>query len=221
MSVFCLLWIPLFFLFWSALVPYTIDVSGALAVVLGSVVAILQFFFGNLIVGGAFGRERWIGVFVDVAALPALLPLLVYALFLLLRIAKDPTGFGSFSLIWLAPSGILRTVQWGAENDPAKLLLIPVLWTSIAVCVSSFINLWLRKKTLAVAACSMAGAALIAPLAATVYWAFFSQKMALERWTLLLGTLALLAFAVAIAWLFPVKKFDGGEIVRKDGVCNT
>ncbi|MDR0706777.1 MAG: hypothetical protein LBF60_02690 [Treponema sp.] len=220
MSVFCLLWIPLFFLFWSALVPYGVEVSGALAVILGSVTAILQFFFGNFIAGGAFGKERWINVFVDMVALPALLPLLVYALFLLLRIAKDPTGFGSFSLLWLAPSGILRTVQWGVENDPAKLLLIPVLWTSIVACASSFINLSLRKKTLAAAVCSTASIALIAPLATTAYWAFFSQ-IRLTRWVVLAGTLALLVCAVVISWLFPVKKTDGREIVQKDGVCNT
>ncbi|MDR2447926.1 MAG: hypothetical protein LBD58_11690 [Treponema sp.] len=219
MSVFCLLWIPLFFLFWSALVPYDIEASGALAVILGSVVAILQFFFGNLIAGGAFGKERWIGVFVDMVALPALLPPLVYALFLLLRIAKDPTGFGSFSLLWLAPSGILRTVQWGVENDPAKLLLIPVLWTSIVACVSSFINLSLRKKTLATAVWLMAGI-VIAPLATTAYWAFFSQ-IRLARWAVLAGTLALLVCAVVISWLFPAKKSGGREIVQKDGVCNT
>ncbi|MDR0374973.1 MAG: hypothetical protein LBH85_04540 [Treponema sp.] len=221
MSVFCLLWIPLFFLFWSALVPYSIDASGALAFILGSVVAILQFFFGNLIAGGAFERERWIGVFVDLVALPALLPSLVYALFLLLRIAKNPTGFGSFSLLWLAPSGILRAVQWGVENDPAKLLLIPALWTSIVVCIAFLINLCLRKRTLVVIMGSIAGIALIAPLASTVYWAFFSQKMALVRWTFLSGTLALTACAIVISWLFPVKKFDGEEIVQKGGVCNT
>ncbi|MDR1074051.1 MAG: hypothetical protein LBL45_10320 [Treponema sp.] len=220
MSVFCLLWMPLFFLFWSALVSYKIDMSGAFAIILGSVAAILQFFFGNFIAGGAFGRERWIGVFVDLVALPALLPLLVYALFLLLRIAKDPTGFACFSLIWLAPSGILRAVQWGVENDPAKLLLIPVLWTSIVVCVSFFINFYLRKKTLAVAVGSIMGIALIAPLAATVYWAFFSQSVLPARCALLSGTLALLAYAVVISWRSRSRD-KREEIFHKDGVCNT
>ncbi|MDR0556288.1 MAG: hypothetical protein LBG43_00225 [Treponema sp.] len=218
MSAFCLLWMPLFFLFWSALVPYKVDVSGALAVILGSVTAILQFFFGNLIAGGAFGMERWIGVFVDLVALPAVLPLFVYALFLLLRIAKDTTGFGSFSLLWLAPSGILRTVQWGVENDPAKLLLIPVLWTSIAVCVSFFINFYLRKKTLVAAVCSIMAIALIVPLATTVYWAFFSQII-LIRWALLFGTLALLVCAVVISWRSRARE-ERAAVVQKDGVCN-
>ncbi|MDR2782913.1 MAG: hypothetical protein LBB48_03580 [Treponema sp.] len=220
MSVFCLLWISLFFLFWSALVPYNVEASDActviLAVILGSVAAITQFFFGNFIAGGTFGKERWIGVFVDLVAVPALSPLFVYALFLLFRIAKDPTGFGSFSLLWLVPSGILRAVQWGVENDPAKLLLIPVLWTCIVVCVSFFICLYLRKKTLVIAVCSCTGIVVIAPLAVTVYWAFFSQIM-LVRWAVLAGTLALLICAVVISWLFTAK--DGG--VQKGGVCNT
>ncbi|MDR1218905.1 MAG: hypothetical protein LBK73_04770 [Treponema sp.] len=220
MSAFCLLWTPLFFLFWSALVPYKVAVSGALAVILGSAAAILQFFFGNFIAGGAFGGERWIGVFVDLVALPALSPLLVYALFLLLRIAKDTTGFACFSLLWLAPSGILRAVQWGVENDPAKLLLIPVLWTSIVVCVSFFITLCRRKKTLAATVGSIMGITLIAPLAATVYWAFFSQSVLPARCALLSVTLAALAYAVVISWRSRSKD-KREEIFHKDGVCNT
>jgi hypothetical protein len=147
MSVFCLLWLPLVFLFWTALVPYEITISSALAIMGGSLVAVLQFFFGNVIDGGAFGFERWRSVFFDTVAVPALLPLIVYALFLLIRIARNPSGFGGFALLWLTPAGILRSVQWGVENDPLKLLLVPFLWSAIIVCISFFINICFLRHT--------------------------------------------------------------------------
>ncbi|MDR2793649.1 MAG: hypothetical protein LBB61_08305 [Treponema sp.] len=218
MSVFCLFWLPLFFLFWSDLVPYEINVSSILAVSLGSITAIARFFFGDFVDAGAFGPERWIGIFVDRVALPALLPLFIYAFFLLFRIAKDPAGFGSFALLWLVPAGILRTVQWSVENDPAKLVLIPVLWTSITVCVSFFINLCIRKKIWVIIP-SVLGMIAISPLAATVYWAFFSQKAAMIRYGSLAGTLILLVAAVVCSWRF--RQSAARDVVHKDAVCNT
>jgi hypothetical protein len=206
MNIFCLLWIPLFFFFWIALVPYEISINSALALILGSVSATLQFFFGNLMDSGAFGWERWAGIFVDMVGVPVLLPLFVYALFLLLRIARDPTGFGGFSLLWLVPAGILRTVQWSVERDPAKLVLIPILWTSIAVCVSLFINLCIgeSRKKIVIIILSILGILIITPLAATVYWAFYSQKTPLLSYGILVGTLALPVLARAITWRFLV-----------------
>jgi hypothetical protein len=220
MSVFCLLWIPLFFLFWISLVPYEIQGSSVLAVMLGSVATIVQFFTGDFVNAGSFGAERWIGVFVDRVAVPALLPLFVYALFLLIRVAKDPTGFGSFALLWLASAGIMRTVQWGVENDPAKLVLIPVLWTCIAACVDFFIRLCLMKNKRFIIP-SAAGMLAVSPLAATVYWAFFSQKTALLCYGTLTGTLVLLAVAVACSWRFRIMQSGSRDGFQKDAICNT
>jgi hypothetical protein len=220
MSVFCLLWLPLFFLFWIALIPYEISISSVLAVILGSIVAVARFFFGDLVDAGAFGLERWIGIFVDRTAVPALLPLFIYAFFLLFHIANDPTGFGSFALLWLMPAGVLQTVQWSVENDPAKLVLIPVLWTSITVCVSFFINLCLRKKILLIIPSTL-GMLLISPLAVTVYWAFFSQKAALICYGALAGTLALLVVAVVCSWRSLMRQSGTRDVIQKDAVCNT
>jgi uncharacterized membrane protein len=215
MSVFCLLWIPVFYLFWSSFGHARMDVSSALAIILGTAAAFVQFFTGDFIETGGIGFSSWLNVFVDITSAPVLLPLLVYALFLLLRIGKDLGGFGGFALIWLIPEGIMRTVQWGVEKNPAKLVLTPLLWTATAVCVSFYITLLrgtvkeLKKlekieknkimKKRALIVLSFFGILTISPLSASAYWAYYAQYRLLFP---ILLTLALAQFIAAVVFLW-------------------
>jgi hypothetical protein len=182
--VFCFLWIPLFFLFWQSVSPGRAGAGGAWAVILGSIFAVLIFFFGPFIEGEAFGFSRWLEIFVDLTGAPVLLPMVLYALFLLLRLAKDPHGFANFALLWLMPCAIMRGVEWLKEDDPGRLVLIPLLWCALAMGVSFFISLALRFVSrpgkvwgkLIVCLLCFAGIPLLSFLTTTVYWAFFSQK---------------------------------------------
>jgi hypothetical protein len=139
------------------------------------VVACVRFLLGSFISPGAFGLSRWLSACVDIVALPAALPLLACALLLRLRVFGGMAAYTNFALLWLIPGAAMRAVSWSALRDPFLLMLTPALWTAIAVGVPFFIVLmgksggWLLVlQALAVAALPF--------LAATVYWAFFSQQ---------------------------------------------
>jgi hypothetical protein len=179
MSLFCLLWTPLFYLFWRSIVPGNNTSSGGVwALLLGSVVALIQFLLGSFINAGGFGISRWAGICIDIVSLPAVLPLLVCALFSFLRIFSASADFVNFALLWLIPGAAIRAINWSAQNDPSLLVLVPMLWTAIAVGIPFFINIILDSFSFMIIPLFFCGAAL--PLiAATAYWAFFSQKLLL------------------------------------------
>ncbi|MDR0449845.1 MAG: hypothetical protein LBH26_01095 [Treponema sp.] len=196
MSLFCLLWTPFFYLFRRSLFPGEAGSGGIWALLLGSLVALLQFFLGALVNPGGFGLSRWLSGCVDIVVLPALLPLLVYFLLISFRLVSGKADFINFSLLWLIPGGALRAVSWSAQRDPILLMLVPLLWTSLAVgfpfCVSLIFRYRRRLLPLFILA------ALSLPfLAATVYWAFFYQKLVLGYFLLLAALVPLGACCVS------------------------
>ncbi|MFP3040452.1 hypothetical protein LQZ19_01405 [Treponema primitia] len=215
MSLFCFLWMPLFYLFWRSIAVSGAESAGGIwALILGSLVAIIQFFLGAFISPGAFGLSRWFSSCIDIVTLPAVIPLLVCFLFFRLRgelrcklrgelrcklrTLSDAANYTNFSLLWLIPGGAIRAVTWSAQNDPALLVLTPILWTAIAVGVPFFINMlpgqfkWTHiPKAIAMG--------LLPFLAATVYWAFFSQKTALG---FLLLALTLIPIGISVTVSF-------------------
>jgi hypothetical protein len=198
----------LFFLFWQSVSQSRAGPSGAWAVILGSSVAVFTFFFGPFIEGGAFGFSRWLEIFVDLTGAPILAPMILYALLLLLRLAKDPHGFASFALLWLIPCAIMRGVEWLGEDDPSRLVLIPLLWSALAVGVSFFISLAVDVVSkpgrvwgkLAVCFLCLVGIPLLSILTTTAYWAFFSQRTRLG-FELLAPAFVPLTVAVLLSWL--------------------
>jgi hypothetical protein len=130
----------------------------------------------------------------------------MYGLFLLLRVIKDPKGFAGFALCWLAPCAIMHAVSWGGDNDPRRLVLIPLLWTSIVGGVSLFIYLILKGKVV-ITIFAILGALMLSPLAATVYWAFFSHQSSLGC-ALLAVNLLVLITAIGVLW-WDSEKGDG------------
>jgi hypothetical protein len=175
MSLFCFLWMPLFYLFWRSITAPGTENSGEVwALLLGSVVAFVRFLLGSFISPGAFGFSRWLSACVDIVALPAALPLLACALLARLR-ALGRVNYVNFALLWLIPGAAMRAVSWSALNEPSLLTLTPALWTAIAVGVPFFIVMMGKSRSWLVIPQAMA--AVVLPfLAATVYWAFFCQR---------------------------------------------
>jgi hypothetical protein len=163
---------PLFYLFWSSLIPEEKSLGSILALILGSTVALVFFFLGSLVEPGGLGLSRWISGFIDMVSMPAVLPLLVYLLLLPLKLSND---FANFALLWLIPDLILRTVGWSDQQDPILLVLVPVLRTAIVVGIASFIRIIISGRLGAVIS-ALFGMAALPFLAATSYWAFFSQN---------------------------------------------
>jgi hypothetical protein len=179
MSLFCLLWTPLFYFFWRSIAPGNNTGSGGVwALLLGSVVALVQFLLGSFINAGGFGISRWAGICIDIVSLPAVLPLLVCALFSFLRIFSASADFVNFTLLWLIPGAAIRTINWSAQSDPSLLVLVPLLWTAIAVGIPFFINIIMDSFSYTAIPLVICIAALPF-IAATAYWAFFSQKLVL------------------------------------------
>jgi hypothetical protein len=181
MSFFCFMWMPFFYFFRRSLTDGDGGAGSVLALLLGSIVAIFRFFLGALVRPGGFGISRWISGFVDIVSLPALVPLVVCLFFILFRFFAGTPDFVNFTLLWFIPAAALRALSWSSQNDPILLVLVPLLWTAIALGIPLFINiisLNARGRLLVIVPAVLAILA-IPLLAATAYWAFFSQKTAL------------------------------------------
>ena len=122
--------------------------------------------------------SRWMSGFVDIVVLPVLVPLLVYLLFFALKIVAGSADFAGFALLWIMPGAVVRSLTWSAiQHDLILLVLVPVLWTAVAVGVPFFINLMQNNlRPVIIVLCSLA--ILFVPFAAaTAYWALFSQQI--------------------------------------------
>ncbi|MDR2136073.1 MAG: hypothetical protein LBO76_05605 [Treponema sp.] len=200
MSLFCLLWPPLFYLFWRSVSPAgESGYGGVWALLLGSVAANFQFFYGAFVRPGGFGFSRWLSGCVDLVAVPVLLPLLVCLAMTVFRMIAGTVDFTGFALLWIIPMGALRAVNWGARGDPVLLVLVPLLWTAIAAGLPFLGGVVLRGPWPARILAGLAALAL-PPLAATVYWAFFRQEHSLGFPLLALSVAPLAASCVCGAW---------------------
>ena len=175
MTAFCFLWMPLFYLFRRS-TEESNNSGGVWALLLGSVIALIQFFYGNLINPGGFGLSRWLNGLVDIVVLPVFIPLLVYLFLVIFKVVVGNVDFANFALLWLIPGAGIRAVSWSSINDPVLLVLVPVLWTALAVGIHFFIKIimvfheWYKRIPAILAI-------LLMPfLAATSWWAFYSQR---------------------------------------------
>ena len=175
MSVFYLLWTPAFYFFWSAVTGGKASSGGAWALLGGCVTALLHFYLGPLVDPGGFGLSRWMSAFLDIVTLPALAPFIIYLILAGFRVVGGADSSADFALLWLVPGAIIRAFSWISHRDPILLVLVPVLWTAIAVGVSFFIGLIKTGRIIAIIV-----AVLFLPVvplaAASSYWAFFGQK---------------------------------------------
>jgi hypothetical protein len=199
MSLFCLFWIPLFYLFRRSLSRDNPPSGGVWALLLGSIVALVQFFLGDLVNPGGFGLSRWISACIDIIALPAVLPLLVYPVFIIFRFLAGPFDFANFALLWLIPGAAIRAVSWSAGNGPMLLVLAPLLWTAIALGIPFFMEQIFRSSRWYVLGPLALGILALPLTAATAWWAFYSQKFSLG---VLLFVFALIPMMISLVRSF-------------------
>ena len=186
MTIFCFLFIPIIYLFQRSLKDSNSS-GGVWALLLGSIFAIIRFFMGDMINPGGFGLSRFLSAFIDIVSLPVLTPIIVFLLLINLRLIQGNIDFANFSLLWLIPEAALRAISWSSVSDPILLVIVPILWASIAIGLSFFISLIQDTSVLIIILLSLA--ILLVPFAAAAsYWAFFSQQT-------LMGFLLLLAAA--------------------------
>ncbi|MDR2305321.1 MAG: hypothetical protein LBE10_12155 [Treponema sp.] len=176
MSLFCFLWMPVFYFFSRSLSENAEFEGGVSALLLGSLTAVARFFLGSFINPGGFGLSLWFSGFVDIVCLPVLLPLTVYFFFIIFRIFGTLHGFLPFTLLWLIPVAAIRAVGWTIQRDPLYLVLIPLLWTALAAGIPFFIDLMLNRHPRVIVPASL-GILALPFLSATVYWAFYSQRI--------------------------------------------
>jgi hypothetical protein len=195
MNVFCLLWVPLFYLFWRSVGEDEAPSGGVWALILGSLAAFTQFIVGPLLEPGGFGFLRWLSGCIDIVALPVMLPIIVYFVLTSLNIITGISSFANFAMVWLLPGAVIRALIWTSLNDPIYLVLVPVLWTTIAVGVPFFIK-FLREKHWLLISLAFLGI-LAVPIAATSsYWAFFSHRAGLGFLFLLIAAAPMLVSLV-------------------------
>lgn len=177
MIFFCLLWTPVVYFFW---VSGGKDVSGGIrapggywGLLLGSVTALLEIFFGPFVKTEGFGLSRWLGILVDLVAVPALIPLILYAPFALIR--RDAASLTAFALLALVPQGVAGAAVWIGRRDPSLLVLLPLMWTALAVDIPFFF-LPVLKGRFWFLLLALPAVPILLLLAASAYWAFFIHQ---------------------------------------------
>jgi len=186
MSLFCLLCIPL--LYFLRRTPG--EGKSIWALPLGGIAVIFHYFTGSLINPGGFGFARWMSGFIDITALPVLIPLLAALLLVMLRIFPDSLDYAGFILLWLVPLAAIRSFSESSPSSPINLVFIPLLWIAQAVGISFFIGWILKKPRWYIIIPSVLGIAVLPLAATTSWWAFFVQQ-------------TLLGFALLIVSLVP------------------
>ena len=167
------MWVPLFYGFCRSL-----NESGRgsiFALLFGSITAVIQFLLGDIITPGGFGFSLWLYGFIDIVCMPVLLPVILYALYLVLRRSGEG-DFTSFVLFWLIPVGAFRALSWSAQNDPLLLVAVPLLWTALAAGISFLIYLLMESYSKITKIGYLLCLLLLPVFGALTYWAFFSQK---------------------------------------------
>jgi hypothetical protein len=175
MSLFCLLWIPLFYLFWISLSPEESPrIYDFWALFLGSLTALVSFFLGPLIDPGGFGFSRWLSAFIDMVCLPVIFPIMIGFLLSLTPLSPGCGNSANFTLLWLIPVAVMRTITWGVRKDPLHLVLVPLLWSALTAGIFFFLTLLRNRKGMF--PLLLLSLLLLPGIAAASYWAFFSQK---------------------------------------------
>jgi hypothetical protein len=175
MSLFCLFWTPLVLLLWVSLNSESRGNSGGiLAFVLGSIVSVLHYLFYPHINTAGFGLSLWFFTLINIVLIPVALPFLLFILLTVPGFFKDKADPAKFVFFALIPAGIIRAIGWSVQNDPLYLVLVPLLWTMLALGISFFVRLvresffpWIIPLLFVI---------LLMPLtAATIFWTFYGQ----------------------------------------------
>jgi hypothetical protein len=186
MSLFCLLCIPLLYLLRRS--------SGGggesvWALPLGAAVVVVRYFTGPLVTPGGFGLSRWVSGFVDIAGLPALLPLIVCGALVILRVFPRDADYAGFALLWLVPLAAIRSINGDSPPSPLALIVVPLLWSAQALGISFFIDGMVKNPRGYIVFFATLGIAALPIAAVTSWWAFFSHQNLLGGGLLLLSVI--------------------------------
>ena len=175
MSLFCLLWIPLFYFFRRS-VSSRPGGRYILTLLLGIAALVFQFFTGPLVTPGGFGFFRWLSGFIDIVSMPVIFPLIVCLILVLLKILPAGVDYAGFALLWLIPLAAFRSINWSSHGSPVLLVFVPALWAAQAAGIPFFTGCITRNPRWYIIAPSVLGIAALPLSAATSWWAFFSQR---------------------------------------------
>jgi hypothetical protein len=129
---------------------------------------------GDYVSPGGFGLTRWMSGFVDLIVLPVLFPFAVSLLLARLRVFPPRIDHTGAILLWLIPTAISRSVEW--NSYPVFMVLVPLLWTALAVGIPFFTNLMVKHSRKYIIPILLAPCLLALPFAAaTCWWAFYCQ----------------------------------------------
>ena len=202
MNIFGLLWVLLVYSLWRS-IPGNANTGGGWAFILGILAAAGHFFLESVIDPGGFQFSRWMSGF-TIIVLPVLIPLLVYFLFSFFGFIKEGQNYAGFALAWIIPGAIFNAIRWSSFSDPILLILIPVLWTSIAIGVSFFIKL-INPRNIILTILVSLGILAIPITSTSSYWAFFSHKT--QNGTILL-IISVIPMIVSVILPFFYKKYS-------------
>ena len=174
-SIFCLLWIPLFYYFRHSS-PLFRTGKVVWAVLLGCAAVIVHYFSGTVVSPAGFGISLWMCGFLDYVGLPVLLPIIVCLLFVIIRVFPAEVDFAGFSLVWLIPVSAYSSIEWNSPGYPVLLVLVPVLWSGLAVGIPLFIGIIMRHRRWFIITFSALGILALVFAAVTAWWAFYSQQ---------------------------------------------
>jgi hypothetical protein len=175
MILFCILWTPLILLLRLSRNAKNNGTSGrVVALFLGSAVSVLHQLFYPSSSAAGFGLSLWLYALINIVLIPAVLPFLVFAFLSVLGFFKDGADPAQFVLFSLIPAGIIRAAAWNVRHDPLYLVLVPLLWTALALGVVFFARL-VRKRSFPRIISLLSAPLLLSLIAAGSFWAFYRQ----------------------------------------------
>ena len=174
MSVFCLLWIPLFYFFRRSIVSRC-NGGYVPALLLGCAIAAYQHFVGPLLPPGGFGFSRWINGFLDIISFPIILSFGACFLLSKFRLLPEHIDYANFSLVCLIPLSLYRAIVLISVRYPESLVAVTLLWTALCVGIP-FLAGFAKHPRRSFAVFAVLGAFALPFVAATSWWAFFSQQ---------------------------------------------
>ena len=175
MSIFCLLWVPIFYFFRRSISPGKNGMVGW-ALLLGCAAVLIRYLSGPFITTAGFGLSCWLGGFIDTVSLPVIVPVIVCVLLAAFRLFPSDVDIGGFTFLWLIPFTFYYSVDRSLPYSPLMLVLVPLLWTTQTLGVSFFIDCMIKYRRWYVIILSIPAIAVLPLIASSAWWAFYSQQ---------------------------------------------
>jgi hypothetical protein len=175
MSIFCFLWIPVFYFFRRSISPGKKSMGGW-ALILGCVAVLVRYLSGPFVAPVGFGLSCWLGGFINIVSLPVLVPVVVCVLLVALRVFPSDADIGGFTFLWLIPLTFYHSMDGSLPYSPLMLVLVPLLWTTQILGMTFFIDCILKYRRWYVIIPSIPAVAALPLIASSAWWAFYSQQ---------------------------------------------